>query len=121
MSDNQLCKSLYQSSFTYSGISDKDRVVFGSTREDLHGTADLLITSYNRIKLTFEGLSRDINSQSFQLLEKLLTRPVISFCQSFRRLETINNVLSSDIIILHQFCNTRVVLHQSKQEMLGTD
>jgi hypothetical protein len=47
--DDSLCKKFYDSSLADSGISYEDRIILGPTRENLHRTSQLIITTDDRV------------------------------------------------------------------------
>ena len=47
--DHSLGNALGNRSLTYARIADENRIVFRTTRQDLNGTTDLIITTYHRI------------------------------------------------------------------------
>ena len=50
---DSLCQTFYYSSFTYTSIPDKDRIVLGTTRQDFSHFLNFFVTSNDRIQFAF--------------------------------------------------------------------
>lgn len=67
--DNALGETLGDSSFSDPGFPDQDRVVLGSSREDLDHAADFLIATDDGIEFALAGALGEINTVFFEGLE----------------------------------------------------
>ena len=68
-----LCKSLYDSGFTRTRFTDKDRVVLGSTRENLKYPANLFVATDYWVELAASGLFNQILGVFFETLIVLVS------------------------------------------------
>ena len=68
-SDDTPCQTFGDGSFAHTGFADEDRVVLGAPGKDLDHTADLIVTSDDRIQFILHGKESQIFGVFFQRLK----------------------------------------------------
>ena len=115
---NTLCQAFHYRGFTYTGLTDKNRIVLRLTRQYPDNVPNLGIPSYNRIKLLASGTFNQILPVLFESivcsLGIICSNVMISPDRSKGRKET----LSGDPVFIHQILDIRVRVFEHGQEQM---
>ena len=119
--DDTLCKSLNDSGFTCTRLTDKDRVVLGSARENLKNSSDFLITTDNRVELAAASLFYQVLGIFFKTLIVLVGTLALHVLTLSQSLDGCGEVLLVGTRILEDSGSGRVAFEDSEEDRLHAD
>ena len=79
---NTLCQAFDHSGLTNTGFADKNRIVLASALQNLHRTANLVVSPDHRVELSFFGLFGQVNRVLLQRFTIVLSFGIVHFFTS---------------------------------------
>ena len=97
-----MSNTLGYGSLSYAGFAHEDRIIFGTSRQNLQHTANLLIAANHRIKTTASRQFIKIYGIFTQRIELLIRSLRIDSCALAKLLDYRNEILLGCALLLEQ-------------------
>ena len=119
--NDTLCKSLYDSGFTSTWFTDKDRVVLSSTRENLKYSANLFVTTDYWVEFAASGLFNQILGVFFETLIVLVSTLTLNVLSLSEGLNSSCQILLVGTSILQDAGCCRITFENGKEDWFHAD